>query len=208
MTSIHKCNIYIPSVNKFGYLSGAVDEVEYDASSSALKANLETAKKIVDYTQRAIPFSPNHRQRCVTNCEELNKGDLGALTFRLIRTVRGTSPTGLWDRICFRDEVAWSAKLAEENGVGNCREMANVGYMHAKRVHPLFPVQRALHEHEDHAFLLVGDDKNKDPYTPDSDVVVCDPWSGAVFPAHLRKDYQHCYEIYEDRIFPSSVKDK
>ncbi|MEI8301614.1 MAG: hypothetical protein WCG10_08425 [Chlamydiota bacterium] len=108
--------------------------------------------------------------------------------------------------------------LAKASGIGNCFEMACVGYEYVRGAFPDKKVELVQIVNGDHLFLVIGseDFKTSDrgsgavdavvtfinrwvfkkdqtvelDYTSwKSDVVVCDPWSGSCYPASKIKQY-------------------
>ena len=147
-------------------------------SQSPNHSNL-TARSIVDFVNERIFFSANYPLRSRFN-RVPQKDLLDVLSY-----VR-----------------AHEAKILErsiKHHVGNCSEMTDLGLrcpvISSKRV------ERFQICPGDHIFLTIGRDpatRTFDPASWNPETVICDPWSGSLFPSKMFREYLFDYLALAD----------
>ena len=160
------------------YLNGQLENVLLKNDSLQLGENIRTGEAIVRYVQANVPCSPNYPRRTETFTNSVLNDSITVKNGQaLLDIVRETPDLPL-------SEVV---EMIEDYGVGNCEEMSSVGLKYARDTFgPQFPIERFAIHNGDHIFLVIGRDpmsEESDYRNWGSDAVICDPWTGACFPA-------------------------
>ncbi|MCH9625889.1 MAG: hypothetical protein S4CHLAM123_10740 [Chlamydiales bacterium] len=173
-------SIVIPQVEKYSkgkyFLTGKVRVQNLKFGSSELHQNLESAQKIIKQVQDTIFYSSNYPQRS--------------------KVIRKFSKQGRADsifRALYEDEIKVGRKKLQyvrqsnifdtKNKVGNCGEMAVCGLYYARQLK--IAAERWYIGGGDHTFLVIGHSQSSwssNYRSWDSVAVICDPWSGSLFP--------------------------
>jgi hypothetical protein len=169
---------------EFCALTGEMKQL-IDTGSVNLVENIDAAKKIVNYVQGIILNSGNHPYRTKSLKQQKDRPDINSRIRNIshkISRIRMSSESDL--------EVL---KRAKEQKVANCSEMVELGFEYAlSTLHTTSSIE-IFHIHGgDHVFLVIGRDPNSDmsdSSTWGTDCVICDPWSGAYYPALKLKNY-------------------
>ncbi len=162
-------------------LTGNLDphSIPKDASEE-LRANLKTAREIINHVKDVAPFSVNLLQRSPifsTGYYNNNHVDTLHKTLRLVR-----------NRLALLDPKELLEKTLKYK-TGNCGELSLVGLFQDKNV------IRVKIINGNHVLLIVdcemGDPLNYKNLGPNA--AICDPWSGASYPASELKKYLFDY---------------
>jgi len=160
------------------YLNGQLESLSLKDGSPQLRENMQRSAEIVRQVRTNVPCSPNYPRRTDTFTNTASNGSISLKNGQaLLDVVRETPDLPLSQVV----------EMVEGYGVGNCEEMSSVGLKYARdQFGPEFPIERFAISRGDHIFLVIGrsamsaesDYKNWGP-----DAVICDPWTGASFPA-------------------------
>lgn len=140
-----------------------------------LRLNLRYAKEITQYVQSKVFLSSNFADRTGKGytLEQRQGYD------KIIKFLR-TQPEEI--QLC----------LMAEQHIGNCREMASMGYRYAEGI---VPIKKMEIEGGDHVFLIIGEEE--------SSMVICDPWAGAYYPYSVAQQFlrnsKGCFECVGSR---------
>jgi hypothetical protein len=171
-------------------LTGGMREVEAGDLTEEAKRNIICAKKVISYVQESLLFSDNYLSR--SRVYRLAKKPAEVLKIeqvvsQAIGSVRATTLNA-----GTLEEIDLAAKA---NKTGRCQEMAVVGYLYGKTVlnEPKIEMFQITYDtYGDHTFLVIGRDPNSAPkeyWNFGPDALVCDPWTGAYFPARDLEKY-------------------
>lgn len=143
-----------------------------------LNHNLSIGKNIIQHVQAIVWYSANHMQRArvLGYCKEDH------IKQQMEEVISKTSLHQ--EQADNSDDI--SVKLAKSSHIGNCLEMALVGYRYAKDVFSDDQVDVFCIHEGDHVFLVIGRGLGEEPSDYKSwelGAVVCDPWSGSCYPA-------------------------
>lgn len=173
-------------------LSGETElhEISISDTPLALIDNINTSQKIVEYAQKVVLFSPTYPSRSKIIQEFINSTSANEVNLYLenigdnfaeIKSKCGIHP----------------AQRAQIFRAGNCSEMASIGLEFAKSKHLTDNIEKFCIFEGDHVFLVIGRDLESDPSDYKSwgeNAVVCDPWSGAYYPATLLEEHLKDYK--------------
>lgn len=181
----NKPSKYSKRASRFLALTGKTKDKEIVGSPN-LTRNIQIARQIEAYVKTRFPMPANYALKSlhIQNLVAANKikkaNALIKANFKIQSKARGDI-----------EEIYTCIKL----GIGSCQEMSLAGYLFALE-HLPHDIEFATIEHGDHNFLVIGRDRNSNPNdhkTWGEHAVVCDPWSGAYYPASLLetnlKDY-------------------
>lgn len=172
--------------SQFLVLTGTTKEKEIVGSPELIK-NIRIAKQIDSYVQSLISMPANYPlkspqiRELVASGKITKANSLIKKNFKIQSAKRGGP-----------NEVLSCA----QRGIGSCLEMSIAGYFFALEHQLTENIECAFLENGDHAFLVIGRDHNSNPYdytTWGDDAVLCDPWSGAHYPATLLERYLNDY---------------
>jgi len=162
-------------------LTSKLEKKTIRSSSPLLELNLKLGKEIVDYVRKEVPISSNYHLTPIT-IEEYYKRSV------LLDSIR--------DRIRNYD-FSLSAKIIKKGGIGNCGELAIVGYQYAKEKN--IPIQRVTINGGDHTFLGIGLPSSfSDRSSWGEEVVICDPWNRGVYPAIFLESYLKSFVMCDE----------
>ncbi len=164
-----------------------------------LQSNLFIGKNIIKHVQEKIIYSTNHMQRyaAITKKDPLNNPPINSTL------LKETSRIFNKNRGCKYDinNTPLSIAALREDSVGNCFEMSLFGHKYGEKFFPDQFIEPASIQPGDHLFLIIGrpPETSIESYKlwPDS-VVICDPWSGACYPASQLEGYLFDYVGSED----------
>lgn len=175
---------------QWGYrtLTGRVREIPLGSLSHlepeeerALKQNLQAAQEIMRYVQKIVFVSWNFLDRC-ESYRELPANE---------RKQRCTMARDLLNQMRALEN---SQELAKKFNIGNCYEMASIGYDYAKG---RIQIAKAKLWSGDHFFLIIGGDNS---------AVICDPWMGAYYPFSEKESYLRNYVGLDEEEFHTQVE--
>ena len=156
-------------------LNGETTSIDYkiDSISDKLHFNLSLAQETINHTQDVIRFSSNHPRNPHFT---YNTADSFEAKDAILCITRENRVLGI---------DSW-VKLSEKYNVGNCEEMILVGHKYAQKKTPTPSIEIFKIEGGDHGFLVFDRNPNSSPsdyknWGPNA--VICDPWSGAYYPA-------------------------
>jgi hypothetical protein len=147
-------------------------------TSKELRANLKTAKKIIDFVKDSVPFSGNFLQRSRIFSEDYYDPEIAKIVETATLLVQNDS--------FYLNPMQYTKKILEYK-TGNCVELSLVALLQDKNVMLVEVING------NHAFVIVGCTTNPsnnrildfnalihDPYA-----VICDPWTGSNYPASM-----------------------
>lgn len=167
-----------------------VHELTVLSNDLELLQNLRTAKKVIEYAQKIVLFSSNYPQRSKIVREFINSTQADEVN-------------------CYLDSIEDAfTEIKAKSGLdpelrahlfrmGNCSEMTSVGIIFAQEENLTDSIEKFCIIGGDHVFSVIGRDPRSDPSnykTWGKNAVVCDPWSGAYYPAFLLEDYLKDYK--------------
>jgi hypothetical protein len=174
-----------------------------------LQSNLFIGKTILEHVQKTVLYSTNHMQRYVAILKK-DPQDKPPLDPTLLKDVLSTLHKKRSDMQSIAT-TPLSTPTLKEDSVGNCGEMAVLGQKYGKTLFPDQFIQRVSIKPGDHSFLVIGlpPEINIESYKswPKS-VVICDPWSGACYPASNLEDYLFDFIDSEDIALNSNINDE
>jgi len=146
-------------------------------ASSKLRANLESARKIINLLNKLVPFSYNHLQRSRIFSEKSYDKNSEIIVFKALSLTR--------KKISEFKPIRYNVRKILKYKTGNCDELALVG---------LFIEKNAIKVEispGDHIFLILGHNKDLslDYKHLEPGAVVCCPWTGSYYPASKLKKY-------------------
>ncbi|GEM_PF-2230236 len=157
-------------INRAEILTGTVHEWLVQPVNSLMSEHIELGKKIIAFVNERIFYSANYPNR---RKDSPSLPDLE----RMLGFIRA-------DGIDLEESLDRAAKLH----VGNCVEMAEIGFRYPKTGG--VRIEKAEIDNGDHWFLIIGRNLSSDPRmiaSWDPETVICDPWASACFPANLHK---------------------
>lgn len=188
--------------NNLKKLSETIDPIEVVSRyhfpiNSKIYHNLVTASLIVNETRKVIKESDTHPE-----INEYSEKRKRLLRYR-IKEMRSKKPIINNSSYCkmlvthpvksLVDPegllIEEDGRISAEEGTGNCHEKASFAYYSLRKKDAKIPAKLCYLAEGDHVFLTFGED---------SSTVVCDPWSGEVYPfdeVNLRLTGCKRYEI-------------
>lgn len=177
------CTAEVVQAGSVSYLTGGVRQCTLSIpSTKALRQNLATARKIIDFLQKKIPFSANFIRRTPF--------------------WRNADATCAQTASIVLEEMLATSSYLGEKGVGNCGVLSRVGRQYAQEVlakeDPDLQVDEAEIAGGDHVFLVIH-------RTPKNGVlnrgwgqnpVICDPWAGAYYPEEYIAEFLYDFIGY------------
>jgi hypothetical protein len=140
-------------------------DFDFQTASPQLRYAMEVAKNTATYAQAVFPVSSNFITSATVDklqnkevFQDFNRYEEFSTKFEEIRY----------------DENVGLLELMKKR-VGNCKEMAELGYIYLDHYFPA--VRKTMIESEEHVAIALR--KNNG----DSDRVICDPWRGVCYPA-------------------------
>jgi hypothetical protein len=176
-------------------------------SNSLLETNLMLGVEAANYARSHIKQSTTHPQMNKASSEELravneqlsiarnkNKDErknirAANLNFRFkTKNPRKDGSKKIKSYISdegYKETVLSEAHRTKEYGVGNCHELAYLAKHHLMENHPELTSAEVFYcKGGDHVFLVIGRGTKSNNYQDwDENAVICDPWSGDVYPA-------------------------
>lgn len=171
----------------------------YASASPALLNNLILAAKAVNKTRRLITHSGTHPSLNGEQCHYINSIDMQILKMR--------------DQIA--DEPGKTEKThkalvksAIENKLGNCEEYANVLARQLMEMQPGSFIETYYIANGDHRFTVLGRAAKSDSSNPETwgeSAVICDAWTGEVYPASEAWERLKHFKNYKSTDFSINV---
>lgn len=128
------------------------NEVDFE-DLPQLKLNLLYAREIIQHVKGKIFFSPNFPNRDGKKPRQEQVWKQASVLNALRKQPEEIQPY-----------------IIEEQHVGNCLEMASLGYKYAEGI---IPIKKMEIKDGDHQFLVIGEGPSS---------VICDPWADAYYP--------------------------
>jgi hypothetical protein len=139
-------------------------------------------------TLKLATFVANQARTVIKKCEtniDFNKYSEGEKLDLHDKIQLMRLKTGIVLYKSFQD-VKTMAEVTRKHGYGNCGEYAALTMDTLKNIEPGLRVEIFFEAGGNHGFVVIDREKSSDPLNPSTwgdDAVICDAWSGEVYPA-------------------------
>jgi hypothetical protein len=176
--------------------------------SKKLQQNIKFAEEIKSHVSRIVLFSDNYPERSAVMRAKEEAQDIEALDQAVVSSINMVRD--IVDALEEENPQIFGtlqgallvAAVVEKYTVGNCEEMSKVGLKYAYDNKASQRVEIFRIEGGNHLFLVIGRKRNSDvtnPKTWGSSAVVCDTWSGKVYPAsHIFMKLENYISVEQD----------